>query len=220
MKARLYDQTGKEKGETELPADVFEAEVSQGVVYETLRIELMNRRQGTHKTKRIHELSGGGKKPWRQKGTGHARQGSTRAPQFRGGATIFGPQPQDHTLKIPAKKRRAGIRSMLAEKASKDAISILQEVTLSEFSTGAIYGIFKNMGMTGNRYRVAYLVKSDEEKLKKSAANIPGLYLMPAGRINAPELYYADKVVISEPALEMIREKYSRTSRKATGGAG
>ena len=224
MKAKKFDNSGKEQGEIELPSAVFGAEPSKGAMHDVLRAELRNRRQGTHKTKTISEISGGGKKPYRQKGTGNARQGSTRATQFRGGQTVFGPLPRDYRIKVSPKKRKAGIRSIFSTKAAGDTISVLADVTLDKYSTGDVFKIFKTMGLTAKKNRVAYIIDGEEgeskplEILKKSVANIPGIEIIHAKRITVPELYYSNHVVISESALTTLTNLYTKPEKAGAAG--
>lgn len=216
MKAAKYDNTGKKTGEVELPVGLFTEDFSKASIYAVIRIENRNRRQGTHKTKTISEVSGGGRKPWRQKGTGNARQGSTRAPQWRKGAIIFGPRPRDYSMKLPDKVRKSGIRSIFSAKAIAAAVSIIDDVTLDKFSTKHVYGIFKKMNLIpGNT--VGFVVDTDDLVLKKSVSNLPLVQLVHAERVTAPELYYAGHLVISESALKKLTAKYG--SQKSKVGA-
>lgn len=214
MKAVKYDNTGKKTGEVELPAGLFVEDFSRASIYTVIRIENRNRRQGTHKTKTRSEVSGGGKKPWRQKGTGNARHGSTRAPQWRKGATVFGPRPRDYSMRLPEKVRKNGIRSIFSAKASVSAVSIIDDVQMDKFSTKHMFGIFKNMNLIpGNT--VGFVVDTDDIKLKKSVSNLPLVRMVHAERITAPELYYAGHLVISESALKKLTEKYGTQKSKA-----
>ncbi len=214
MKVKKYNAQGKESGSVDLPGSVFGADrISEGAIHTALRAELRNRRQGTHKTKIISEVSGGGKKPWRQKGTGYARQGSIRATQWRGGATVFGPVPRDYRINIPVAQRRAGVRSILAKKGLTGAVSVLADVTLEKFNTKQMFTIFKEMGqLPGNT--VAYIVDSEDLKLKKSVMNIPAVVFQHVRRLNAPELHFAGHLVISESALKYIESAYGTEKTK------
>ncbi len=218
MKAAKYDNTGKKTGEVELPASLFTEDFSKGSIYTVIRIENRNRRQGTHKTKTVSEVSGGGKKPWRQKGTGNARQGSTRSPQWRKGAIIFGPRPRDYSMSIPGKVRKNGIRSIFSERAKAGSVSIIEDIKMDSYSTKSAYGIFKNMNLVpGNT--VGFIVNSDDQIVKKSVSNIPHVQLVHAGRITAPEIYYAGHLVISESALKRLEENYGKDAKSKAGVA-
>ena len=216
MKAATFDKTGKRKGERELPSSIFSAEFSKNAAQEIVVAELRNRRQGTHKTKGFAEVHGGGKKPWRQKGTGHARQGSIRAPQFRGGATVFGPVPRDYSIRVPGTKRRAGLRAILSQKAVDGTVSVLEGFVPEDFSTKTVQKLFAAMGVAAQGARVSYIADGEDLKLKKSFANLADIGLMNASRLNAPELYYADHVVISDGALAAIE---AACAKKAKGQA-
>lgn len=213
MKATKYDSTGKQSGEAELPADLFSEKFSKAAIHAVIRAENANRRQGTHKVKGRSEISGGGKKPWKQKGTGNARQGSIRAPQWRGGGTVFGPTPRSYRIDLPEKVRKAGIRSILSSKASDNAVSILADLKVDEFSTKAVASVFKNMGVADRS--VVVVLSNADEKLKKSFANLANVQLVSAERLTAPEMYYAARLVIGEGALEDLTKRYKRVSRRS-----
>lgn len=213
MKAATFDKTGKKKGERELPATIFSSEFSKSAAQEIVVAELRNRRQGTHKTKGFSEVHGGGKKPWRQKGTGHARQGSIRAPQFRGGATVFGPVPRDYSIRVPGTKRRAGLRAILSQKAADGTVSVLEGFTVEDFSTKTVQKLFSTMGVAPEGARVSYIADGEDLKLKKSFANLSDVALMNANRLTAPELYYADHVVISDGALAAIEASCAKKTK-------
>jgi large subunit ribosomal protein L4 len=218
MKANKYDITGKSTGQIELPGAVFTEEFSKGSIYTVIRIENRNRRQGTHKTKGFSEVSGGGKKPWKQKGTGNARQGSIRAAQWRKGYTVFGPQPRDYSLRIPEKVRKLGMRSILSARAAVSAVSILDNVKLDKFSTSGMYKIFKNMGvLPGNT--VCFISDSEDLMLKKSVMNIPGLVFVNAKRLTAPEVYYSGHLIVTEGALKHIEGTLAKDVTNKAGVA-
>lgn len=218
MKAVKFDRTGKKVGETVLPDGVFNVEVSKSAIHHVIRIENNNRRQGTHKTKTISEVSGGGKKPWRQKGTGNARQGSTRAPQWRHGATVFGPVPRDYSIRMPDKIRKAGMRSIFTAKARVNSIAVVEDIAMDSFSTKTVYNTFKTMGfLPGNT--VAFISDSESAHVKKSCANIPQLRFVSAKRITAPEIFYSGQLVITESALKLIESAYAQNKKGKVGVA-
>jgi len=214
MKANAFDSTGKQKGQLDLPADVFTDSVSRAAIYQVIRAELSNRRHGTHKVKGRAEVSGGGKKPWKQKGTGNARQGSTRAPQWRGGGTVFGPTPHGYRIDLPEKVRRAGLRSILASKAGSESLSVLDEPKVDGYSTKAVAGVIKTMGFEKAK-SVVLVVDTEDEKFKKSAGNIGNLELVNVRRLRAPELYYASQIVVTDAALQYIAERYKQSSKRS-----
>lgn len=213
MKATKYDLHGKKTGETNLPAGLFADTFSKAAIHAVIRAENANRRQGTHKVKGRSEVSGGGKKPWKQKGTGNARQGSIRAPQWRGGGTVFGPTPRSYRIDLPEKVRKSGIRSIFSSKAKDGAVSVIEDVKASDFSTKSVYQIFKTMGIA--KQSVVVVLGSADEKLKKSFSNIPNIQLVSAERLTAPELYYAAQVVITEKTLDDLAARYQKSSRRS-----
>jgi large subunit ribosomal protein L4 len=218
MKANKYDVTGKAIGQVELPAAIFTDEYSKGSIYTVIRIENRNRRQGTHKTKGFSEVSGGGKKPWRQKGTGNARQGSIRAPQWRKGYTVFGPQPRDYSLRIPEKVRKHGMRSILSARATVNAVSVLENIKMEKFSTSTMFKIFKTMGvLPGNT--VCFVSDSEDLKIKKSLMNIPGLVYVNAKRLTAPEVYYSGHLIVTEGAMKHLENTLAKDTASKAGVA-
>lgn len=218
MKAQKFDANGKKSGEVSLPAALFEGEISRGAIHAVIRAENANRRQGTHKTKGFSEVSGGGKKPWRQKGTGNARQGSIRAPQWRKGATVFGPQPRDYTIPIPEKMRRTGLRSIFALKAKKNVLHVIDPLKLEKFSTKKMYELFETMGLLPNN-TVVFVSDDDDFKVRKSLMNIPEVEFVHAKRLTAPELHFATHMVVAESALPYLAEKYGATKKQGKGAA-
>ncbi len=214
MKADKFDKTGKKVGQVDLPASLFPEKFSKAAIHSVIRIENNNRRQGTHKTKGFSEVSGGGKKPWRQKGTGNARQGSTRAPQWRGGGTVFGPVPRDYTIRLPEKIRKQGIRSIFSARASVNGVLVIEDVDTDSFSTKAMVSIFKNMGLLpGNT--IALVSDSEKQTVKKSLANIPQIRFIHATRLTAPELYYSSQLVITQGALDYLAGAYDTKKSEA-----
>jgi large subunit ribosomal protein L4 len=207
MKVKKYDRNGKETGTVDLPEDIFGGEVNRATIHALLRTESRNRRQGTHKTKNFSEVTGGGKKPYRQKGTGNARQGSIRAPHYKGGGISHGPLPRDYRIAMPEKMRKNGLISIFKTRINQNALCVIEDPEVNEFSTKKMYGIFKNMGvLPGNT--VAFLSESEGIQLKKSLMNIAQVVFMNAKRMNAPELYHSSKVVLSESALKYITDRY------------
>jgi len=207
MNVKKYDSSGKESGTVELPDSIFGGEINRVTLHAVMRAEARNRRQGTHKTKGFSEVRGGGKKPYRQKGTGNARQGSIRAAQFRGGFTVFGPLPRDYSIKLPEKQRKSGIQSVLQVRASQNAISVIDDIKMESFSTKSIHAVFKNMGLLpGNTF--AYMADSDDNFLKKSMGNIANAVYVHARRPTVPEMYHSGHLVLSQSALDYIKESF------------
>ncbi|MCE9599920.1 MAG: 50S ribosomal protein L4 [Spirochaetia bacterium] len=206
MKVKKYSAAGAESGTATVTDVLFGAPVNEPAIHAVIRTENRNRRHGTHKTKDFAEVSGGGKKPWRQKGTGHARQGSIRAPQWRHGAVALGPQPRDYRIGINDKVRRLGIVSILSKKAGKEQVALIDSLAIAEYSTKTIHGIFKKAGYEGSP--VVYVTDSSDQKLQKSFGNLPNAKIMHAQRLNAPELLYADCVFFSEGAIKYLEGRY------------
>ena len=218
MKAVKYDSSGAKSGEIELPAQLFIDDVSDICIYDVIRTELRNRRRGTHKTKTISEVRGGGKKPYRQKGTGHARQGSQRSPQFKGGSVIFGPRPRDYRIKLSKKMRKAGIRAILSKKAVESAVCVLEDFKFKKYSTKTVVDIFKKMGFNLKYNNVAFIAYGDNKKLEKSTINIQNIDYVNADRLTAPELFYSDHIVILQSALDKIVELFAKTENNQKAG--
>src|SRR5437588_4553535 len=144
--AAVYDREGKETGTLELPPSVFNAPVNAAVLHQAVRRQQANDRQGTHDTKTRGEVSGGGRKPWKQKGTGRARQGSTRAPQWRHGGTVFGPHPRSYEQKMPRKQRRLALRAALSARSQEGAVRVVEEIVLDEPKTRVVAELFDQLG--------------------------------------------------------------------------
>lgn len=208
MKAKKYSKDGVFLSEIELPSELFqEGNFSAGSIYDAIKAENANLRLGNHSTKDRGEVRGGGKKPWAQKGTGRARQGSIRAPHWRGGGTIQGPKKRDYSISLSRNVKRKAVVSILNKKAKESKISILEDIQLNEYKTKAVYNIFKNMGMheSGN---LAILVNDESEFLKMSVRNIPFVKYINAKRIVCRDLLYNNNLVITESALKSVVEQY------------
>ncbi len=208
MKAKKYSKDGVFLTEIELPSELFqEGNFSSGSIYDAIKAENANLRLGNHSTKGRGEVRGGGKKPWAQKGTGRARQGSTRAPHWRGGGTIQGPKKRDYSIPLSRNVKRKAVVSILNKKASESKISILEDIQLTEYKTKAVYNIFKNMGVhkSGN---LAIVVNDESEFLKFSVRNIPFVKYINAKRIVCRDLLYNNNLVLTESALKSVVEQY------------
>ncbi len=211
MKVPCFDASGKRSGDTDLPVEIFDMEFDLGLIHRVIVAERSNRQQGTHHTKTRSEVSGGGRKPWKQKGTGNARHGSTRSPLWKGGGTTFGPRVHRHRMDLPKKMRKAGIRSIFSARAKEGVISVLRDFQLKEYSTKMAYNTFKKMGVVPNS-TVVYVSDSDDAFVQKSFSNIRNIKLLHAKRVTAPEVMYAGRVVIAETALARLVESYARQS--------
>ena len=202
-KVALYNQNGEKIGEIELSDSVFGIEPNKHVLFEAVIMQRASLRQGTHKTKNRAEVSGGGRKPWRQKGTGRARQGSIRAPQWRGGGTVFGPVPRSYSYKLPKKVRRLAIKSALSSKVLENEIIVLDNLALEAPKTKEMVKILNNLSVD----RKALIVTDDvNENVVLSARNIPGVTVVTANGINVLYVLNHYKIVITKAAVEKVEE--------------
>jgi large subunit ribosomal protein L4 len=204
--ARVVDQNGSPAGTVELPGSVFDSHINEAVLHQALVRQLANRRQGTHATLTRGKVSGGGRKPYRQKGTGRARQGSIRAPQWNGGGVVFGPHPRSYRLDMPRKQRRLALRSALSVKARDGQIIVLGEVAYETPRTRAVVDLLR--AVDAGR-RVLLVLGTHNEVLEKSARNIPEVQVTLAGNVSVRDLLIADTVLITRDALEHITEAWS-----------
>ena len=201
--ATVYDRDGKQSGTIELPEAVFNAPVNQAVLHQAVRRQLANDRQGTHETKTRGEVSGGGKKPWKQKGTGRARQGSTRAPQWRHGGTVFGPHPRTYEQKMPRKQRRLALRSALSVKSQEGAVRIVEEIALEAPKTRVVAALFDEMGAGA---RTLFVIPEHDLMLEKSTRNLAGVKTILATNLNPADVLTADTIVFTRSALTQVEE--------------
>jgi large subunit ribosomal protein L4 len=203
--APVVDLAGASQGELELPETVFSVVPHNTVMHQALLRQLANARQGTHDSKTRTEVSGGGRKPYRQKGTGRARQGSLRAPHYAGGGTVFGPTPRDHSVSMPRKQRRLALRSALSVKAAEGQITVLDRVELEEPKTKVVTGFLQ--ALDAGR-RVLLVLGSHHDALEMSARNLPEVRVILAGNISVRDLLTADTVVMTKDAVEHIAEAW------------
>jgi large subunit ribosomal protein L4 len=204
--ARVVDQTGVETGTVELPEAIFGIEPNEPVMHQALIRQLANGRQGTSSTKTRSEVRGGGRKPWRQKGTGRARQGSTRAPHWEGGGVVFGPHPRSYRIEMPRKQRRLALRSALSAKAQDGGLLVLESFELEAPRTKAVADLIR--GVDSPR-KVLVVLGSHNEMFEKSARNIPEVRLTLAGNLSVRDIIGADKVLITRDAIEHIEEAFA-----------
>lgn len=201
-----YSIDGKVTGKIELPDSVFKAEVNDVLIYEMIKSANANLRQGTHSTKRRAEVSGGGVKPWRQKGTGRARQGSIRAPQWKGGGSVFGPKPRDYRIELPVKMKQEAIVSIFSLKMKEGAIKILEDFNVKEGKTKEMASIGKALQIV----KGVLITDKDDSLLKRAIRNIPGFLYNNAGRLSARDILYSKTVLITEGAIKFIGSKYGK----------
>jgi large subunit ribosomal protein L4 len=202
----LFDRTGASIGNVELPDALFSAEVNTAVLHQAVTAQLAGRRLGTHDTKTRGEVRGGGKKPYRQKGTGRARQGSRSAPHYRGGGAVFGPHPRSYEQRLNKKMRRMALRGALTAKLGDEAIRVIDTFALDAIGTKAFAGILGALNAGG---RVLVVAPSADETLRLSARNLPFVELILADSLNVVDLVRADTIVIEQPALARMEEVYA-----------
>ncbi|GKV55116.1 50S ribosomal protein L4 [Sporosarcina sp. NCCP-2222] len=202
-KVSVLNQTGSSVGEIELNEAIFGIEPNEAVLFETLVQQRASLRQGNHKVKTRAEVAGGGRKPWRQKGTGRARQGSIRSPQWRGGGIVFGPTPRSYSYKLPKKVRRLALRSALSTKVRDEEIIVLEGLAFDAPKTKEFVKVLENLSIE----KKALFVTADlDETVALSARNIPGVSVVTANGINVLDLVAHDKLVITKGAVEKLEE--------------
>jgi large subunit ribosomal protein L4 len=205
MKVDVLNMKGEKVKTVELPAEIFEAPVNVDLMHQAYIQQMANARLGTHKTKTRSEVSGGGKKPWKQKGTGRARQGSTRAPQWVHGGKIHTPRPRKYTQHMPLKMRRAALRSALTSKAAESGLVVVDELVLSEPKTSLMAQAL-NILVGDSTVLILAAEKGDEyELVARSTNNLPGARLLMAGYLNIRDLLGYDKLVMPLKALDVLK---------------
>ncbi|MFD0872476.1 50S ribosomal protein L4 [Chlamydia abortus] len=202
-KVALYNVSGAQVGEVELSDAVFGVEPNQHVLHEAVVMQQASQRQGTHKVKGRSEVRGGGRKPWKQKGTGRARQGSIRAPQWKGGGVVFGPTPRSYGYKLPKKVRRLAIKSALSSKVIENEIIVLDQLQMNQPKTKEFAAILKNLKADRKALIVA---PSFDENVALSARNLPGVKFVTAEGINVLDVLVHDKLIITKEAVEKVEE--------------
>ncbi len=204
MEVDVLNMEGQKVGTVELPAAIFEAPINVDLMHQAYVRQMANARLGTHKTKGRSEVSGGGRKPWRQKGTGRARQGSIRAPQWVGGGKVHTPKPRDYSQRMPKKMRRAALRSALSAKAAEQAIVVLDDLTLPEPKTRLMARALERL--VGDASALVILPEKDAyEPIVRSAANLPDAKTLLAHYLNIRDLLGYDKVILPLKALDVIQ---------------
>lgn len=200
----VYNTKGEQVGDIELRDDIFGVEVNEALVHQAVVRYLANQRQGTASTKTRGEVSGGGRKPWRQKGTGRARHGSIRSPIWVGGGTVFGPKPRDYRQAMPKKARRAALRSALSSKVAAGEFLVLDELQLAQPKTRQVVELLANLKAKGSS---ALLVTADVDRnVVLSARNIPGVGTTRAGDLNVYDVVRHSKVIATKDAIAKIEE--------------
>ncbi|MGW1377746.1 50S ribosomal protein L4 [Streptomyces sp. NPDC002446] len=195
----ILSPAGDKAGSVELPAEIFDAKVSVPLIHQVVVAQLAAARQGTHKTKTRGEVRGGGKKPYRQKGTGRARQGSTRAPQFAGGGIVHGPVPRDYSQRTPKKMKAAALRGALTDRARNSRIHVVSGVVEGAVSTKAAKAL---LGKVSERKNVLLVAERSDEAAWLSARNLPQVHILEPGQLNTYDVLVSDDVVFTKAAFE------------------
>ena len=201
----VYNMGGNEVGKMELNDAVFGVEINEHLVHMAVVAQLANKRQGTQKAKTRSEVSGGGRKPWRQKGTGHARQGSTRAPQWTGGGIVFAPTPRDYTITLNKKEKRAALKSALTSRVQENKFIVVDELKLDEIKTKKFQNVLNNLKVS----KALVVVGDDSDNVVKSAKNIPTVKTAYVNTINVYDILKYNTVVATKTAVANIEEVYA-----------
>ena len=201
----VYNMQGAKTGTIELSDSIFAAPVNEHLIKMAVVNQLAANRQGTQKAKTRAEVSGGGRKPWRQKGTGHARQGSTRAPQWTGGGVVFAPVPRDYTFKMNRKEKQAALKSALSSKVADDKIFVIDELKLDEVKTKKFVEVLKNLKVE----KALLVVEEDNRNAVLSARNVEGVKTAYANTINVYDILKHDSFVVTKEAVKTIEEVYA-----------
>lgn len=201
----VYNMEGKEVGSLELNDAIFGVEVNEHLVHMAVLQQLANNRQGTQKAKTRSEVRGGGRKPWRQKGTGHARQGSIRAPQWKGGGVVFAPTPRDYSVKMNKKEKQLAMKSVLTSKVNESKFIVLDELKLAEIKTKQIKAVLDNLKVE----KALIVTKEKDDVVVKSANNLPKVATTALNNINVYDILKYDTVVVTSEAVAAIEEVYA-----------
>ena len=201
----VLNMEGKEVGSMELNDAVFGVEINEHLVHQAVVLQLANNRQGTQKAKTRSEVSGGGRKPWRQKGTGHARQGSTRAPQWTGGGVVFAPVPRDYSFKMNKKEKRAALKSILTSKVQENKFIVLDELKLAEVKTKEMKKVLDNLKVNN----ALVIIGDDSENVALSARNIAGVQTASVNTINVFDMLKYNTIIATKSSVASIEEVYA-----------
>ncbi len=205
MKAKLYQQDGTVKGEVELPESIFGAEINEPVLHQVIKLLLANQRQGTSKTKRRSEVSGGGRKPWRQKGTGRARAGSNTSPVWARGGKAHGPEPRDYYTNIPKKIRKLALTSALSSRAKSENVMVIDNLSYDKPQTKSVASLLKAMAVSGKRNLL--VVDKEGWNIYLSARNIRDVEIRPVNEINAYDIMSSENIIfVDENLIGKVQE--------------
>lgn len=202
---KVYNMEGAAVGSLELNDAVFGVEINEHLMHMAVVGQLANKRQGTQSAKTRAEVSGGGAKPWKQKGTGHARQGSTRSPQWTGGGVVFAPKPKEYSLKMNKKEKAAAIKSALTSKVADEKFFVIEDIAVPEIKTKTIAGMLKGLNLD----KALVITAEKNENVIASAKNIPDVRTVESGSINVFDIMKYDAVVIAKDAVKKIEEVYA-----------
>ena len=204
-KVSVYNMEGKEVGTMDLNDSIFAVEINEHLVHMAVVQQLANNRQGTQKAKTRSEVSGGGRKPWRQKGTGHARQGSTRSPQWTGGGVVFAPTPRDYSFKLNKKEKRAALKSVLTSAVNENKFIVVDELKLDSIKTKDFAKVLTNL----NVEKALVVLDSNDKNVVMSAKNIPTVKTALTNTINVYDILKYNTVVVTKAAVDQIQEVYA-----------
>ena len=202
-KVTMYNQTGSQVGEIELAESVFGIAPNEHVLFDAVMMQRASLRQGTHKVKTRSEVRGGGRKPWRQKGTGRARQGSIRSPQWRGGGIVFGPSPRSYAYKLPKKVRRLAIKSALSTKVLEQNMLVLEDLMLNAPKTKDMVAVLQGLSVAK---KVLIVTADVNENVALSARNIQGITVIAADEVNVLDVLHHDTLIMTKAAVEKVEE--------------
>ena len=203
-KVSVFNMEGNEVGDIELADSIFNVEINEHLVHMAVVSQLANNRQGTQSAKTRSEVSGGGKKPWRQKGTGHARQGSTRSPQWTGGGVVFAPKPRDYSMSLNKKEKRIALKSALTSRVQEGKFIVIDSLKLDEIKTKALVNTLNSLNVN----KALVVLNENDANVVKSAKNIPDVKAALTNTINVYDILKYDTVVIDKAAVETIEEVY------------
>ena len=203
LRATVRTMTGSQAGEVDLP-EAFRERARTHLVYEAVNSQLASRRAGTHATKTRAFVSGGGKKPWRQKGTGRARAGSSRSPLWAGGATVFGPQPRDYSYRLPAQARRAALRSAIADRQRSGGLVLVDEIALAEAKTKRVVEMLAALDLKGSTLIVT---AGKDESLERAARNLPAVRVLRTEGVNVVDVLKHKNLLLTKAAMQALAER-------------
>ncbi|HHV13286.1 MAG TPA: 50S ribosomal protein L4 [Clostridiales bacterium] len=202
---KVYNIEGKEVGTLELNDAIFGVEINEHLVHQAVVLQLANKRQGTQSAKTRAEVSGGGRKPWRQKGTGHARQGSTRSPQWKGGGVVFAPKPRDYSFKMNKKEKALAIKSALTSRVNENKFYVLDDLSFDEIKTKKMKAVLDSLKLQ----RALVILGEKNEKVQLSARNLPKVRTVISNSINVYDILKYDTLVLTKDAVAKIEEVYA-----------